>query len=86
MTRMQKTAELAKEVSRAVRQIMAELDLTQRDVASEAKVTLSVINRAYHGTATPSPDALVRIADRYNVTVDWLLGRDAPKKRTTRKS
>lgn len=50
-------------------------DTSQRGIAEECGVTLSVLNRAVHGTGTCSPDALLKIADYYEVSLDWLLGR-----------
>ena len=69
------TPDLAKVVAQRLALLRADDHRSQRELADACGVTLSVLNRAILGTGTPSPDALLKIADHYEVSLDWLMGR-----------
>lgn len=56
--------------------------LSQREAASILNVVPSTLSKWETGVATPDQTILPRIADLYGVSVDYLLGRDAPTDNT----
>ncbi len=50
-------------------------NLTQREMANKLGITQPSYIRYENGTAEPSLENLVKIADILNVSVDYLLGR-----------
>ena len=48
---------------------------TQAEMAEELNCSQQTINVWENGWHTPKISMLVKVADTYNVTVDWLLGR-----------
>lgn len=49
---------------------------SNRALGGELGVTGTAINHLRNGRNIASADLLCKIADRFGVTVDWLLGRD----------
>ena len=49
--------------------------ITQRQLADYLKIAQPSYIRYENGTAEPSMDTLVKIADYFDVSVDYLLGR-----------
>ncbi len=62
-------------LGRRLRKVRESLNLTQKEAASRLSISNVVLNRYEHGERQPTPDALKDIADKYNVSVDYLLGR-----------
>ena len=81
---MQKTEHLSEVISDKLRQLREGDDRTQRELAADCDIPLAVLNRALTGVSTPSPDALVKLAVFYEVSVDWLLGLTDKKPRRKR--
>ena len=52
--------------------------MSQKEAASILNVVPSTLSKWETGVATPDQTILPRIADLYGVSVDYLLGRDAP--------
>lgn len=52
--------------------------MSQKEAASILNVVPSTLSKWETGVATPDQTILPKIADLYNVSVDYLLGRDAP--------
>ena len=50
-------------------------NLTQKAVATELGITQPSYIRYENGTAEPTQETLVKIADLFDVSVDFLLGR-----------
>lgn len=48
---------------------------SQRDVANTLNITQPSYVRYENGTAEPTTENLVKLADMFNVSVDYLLGR-----------
>lgn len=52
---------------------------TQQQLADKFQVTKSVISYYENSSKAPSPDILILYADEFNVSVDYLFGREKPK-------
>lgn len=53
--------------------------LNQADVANIIGVSVQAYQKYEYGTAEPAFDAISKLADFYNVSVDYLLGRETNK-------
>lgn len=49
--------------------------MSQADVAGKLYISNKVISSAEKGRTRPSLNTLIRIADLFSVSLDWLLGR-----------
>ena len=58
-----------------VRRLRLDLDETPSEVAKGAGISLSAILAYEDGTQLPKMDSLVKIAEYFNVSVDYLTGR-----------
>ena len=58
-----------------IKEIRVRKNLTQLQVANALGVSSVVYSRYETGNRQPSVDALIRLADLFGVTVDYLLGR-----------
>lgn len=58
-----------------IRQLRRELDLSQEELSKKIKVTTSAVGQYETGNKKPSYDTLCRLADVFDVTTDYLLGR-----------
>lgn len=65
-------------INETLKQLRNKRGLNQSDMADELGVSLSSYQKYERdkGCVTPSLDVLIRIADYYNVSVDYLLGRN----------
>ena len=54
--------------------------MTQTDLARRLNITKSVVSYYENQERVPSPDVLVRLADIFNVSTDYLLGRNNENK------
>ena len=56
------------------------IHMTQLKLGKELQIPQSSLNRYEHNESSPSYELLVRIADYFDVSLDYLLGRtDAPQ-------
>ena len=56
------------------------IHMTQLKLGKELQIPQSSLNRYEHNDSSPSYELLVRIADYFDVSLDYLLGRtDAPQ-------
>lgn len=56
------------------------INMTQLKLGKELQIPQSSLNRYEHNESSPSYELLVRIADYFDVSLDYLLGRtDAPQ-------
>ena len=62
-----------------LRRLRLEAGLTQAELAEKLSVTKSVVSYYELQTRTPSPDVLIRLAQIFHVTTDYLLGFDHKK-------
>ncbi len=51
----------------------------QKEVAKDIKISVQVYCNYENGQRSPSPEMLSKLADYFNVSVDYLLGRDTPE-------
>lgn len=66
--------------------IRTELRYTQTQLSEQIDVKKQSINDWEHGRAVPTFDVLVRVANFFNVSLDWLAGlSDDPKIHKRRK-
>ena len=63
------------------KQLRSETDLTQKEIASELGVSLSLVAMWETGQRLPSPDLYEQIADYFNVDIDYLYGRTNIRKK-----
>ena len=59
----------------ALRALMEERGKTQENIANAARKTRQTISQYVNGISEPGYDVLVKIADYFDVSVDYLLGR-----------
>lgn len=66
----------------ALRTLMEERGETQENIAKAAGKTRQTISQYVNGISEPGYDVLVQIADHFDVSTDYLLGRTADPKRS----
>ncbi len=57
-----------------LKKLRADAGMTQTELAKRLSVTKSVVSYYESQERTPSPDVLVRLAEIFHVTTDYLLG------------
>jgi len=67
--------------SRHLRELMEENKDTQSDLAAAIDVQRQSISYYLSGDRNPSADVIKRIAEKYNVSADWLLGLSKDRRR-----
>lgn len=72
--------------SQRLKELRVNKNLGQKEVGVIVGVSDSSIRKYETGERTPNPDALVKLADFFNVTVDYLIGvsdsKNAPELKT----
>lgn len=67
-------------IAEALKRFRGDFKLTQRDVANAAGMMTEAYQKYEYGKNVPLVTVLIKLADAYNVSVDYLLGRtDNPK-------
>ena len=66
-------------VSSNIVRLRENLGLNQRELAEALYMNRSVLNRIENGTRPVRDDELKIFADYFNVSADYLLGRETPK-------
>ena len=66
-------------LSERLHSLRKERGLTQTEAANAVEISLKSYCRYESGEREPTASVLVRIADFYNVTTDYLLGRSDEK-------
>ncbi len=61
-------------------QLREEANLTQKQFAEAVKIPNSTINRYETGIRVPDFDTLITLADFFDVSTDYLLGRTEKRK------
>lgn len=59
--------------------LRAEFGMTQAELASRLSVSKSVVSYYELGERAPSPDTLIKLADVFHVSADYLLGIEKNK-------
>lgn len=63
-------------IAEGLKRFRAEANLRQKDVAETIGVYPQAYQRYESGKVLPMITALIKIADAYNVSLDYLVGRD----------
>lgn len=62
-----------------LRELRTSFGMTQAELASRLRVTKSVVSYYELHERTPSPDVLIKLADIFHVSTDYLLGVEQRK-------
>ena len=62
-----------------LRELRTSFGMTQAELASRLRVTKSVVSYYELHERTPSPDVLIKLADIFHVSTDYLLGIEQKK-------
>lgn len=62
-------------LSENLKKLRIEKDVTQKELADYLGVTARTIGYYENGDRFPPPETINRIADYFNVSLDWLFGR-----------
>lgn len=63
-----------------LQQLKQEHNLKQKDIAGAVKIPLRTYQRYEYGERQPTAEVLIALADFYDVSIDYLVGRtDNPK-------
>lgn len=65
-----------------IKELRKKKRMTQRDLAKAMKVSQQTVGAWETGRAIPGADTLSELADYFNVTTDYLLGKPEMKKET----
>ncbi len=65
---------------RRVRELREDHDLKQRELAEYLDIKQTTYSKYELGKIDIPIDALIKLADYYQVTLDYLVGREVPKK------
>ena len=63
-----------------IKKIRTECNMTQAEFADSLSVTQAAISAYEKGDRSPSYDLLICISEKYNYSIDWLLGFSSHKK------
>lgn len=67
-------------LSERLKELRKERNLRQEDIAAALRLGISTYCRYEQGKREPTASVLINIADYYNVSVDYLLGRRERRK------
>ncbi len=59
-----------------LKELREKANLTQEELGHALHVSISTIYNYEHNTRSPSPEMLITIANKFHVSVDYLLGRE----------
>lgn len=68
--------------SERIKELRNELGYSAKEFSKHLNVGLQLYYKYEHGSAVPSFNVLMRIADKCNVSLDWLCGRNVSCKHT----
>ena len=66
-------------IAERIKQKRTELKMTQRDLAKAAQTTPATISAYEKAQKKPSIDNMMKIAEVFNVSIDWLCGKESAK-------
>lgn len=75
MTQEEQKRKRAAPFATNLRDLMKEKKVTATALARDIEISRQAVNQYMEGTGQPNTDKLTKIADYFNVSVDWLLGR-----------
>jgi len=62
-------------INERVKNLRVSNNLTQKQLAEVLKIQPNSVQRIEYGTARPSLDTLIALADYFNISLDYLIGR-----------
>lgn len=62
-----------------IRSLREDRDLRQTDVALATGIDQKTLSNYETGKTNPDSDILIRLADFFGVSIDYLVGRDTPR-------
>ena len=62
--------------SHRLKQIMKDLTVTNEDLSTETGISVNSLIAYKSGKVSPSLDKVIAIADYFEVSIDWLCGRN----------
>ena len=62
-------------LGKRLREIRMAHALTQQQTADHLMISLNAYQKYEQGTRAPSPETLVNLADFFDTSTDWILGR-----------
>lgn len=63
-------------IFKRVRELREDRDLKQREIAEYLNVSQNTYSQYENGVISLTAETLIKLADYYGVTVDYILGRD----------
>lgn len=75
--------ERKKQIGQRINSLLAIRDIKQKELAKHLGVTDNTISYFCNGTRTPNTEQIIKIADFFNVSTDYLLGRTEIKSTDT---
>lgn len=70
------------EIGSRIKLLRLERKVTQKDIAEHIGVSSVSVQRFEYGSVRPSLDTLISLADFFDVSLDYLVGRsDVPERR-----
>lgn len=63
-----------------IKETREEIGLTQTQVAATLEISQSAYAKYERGTVEPNIEAIGKLADLYDVSIDWLFGRGTKKR------
>jgi transcriptional regulator with XRE-family HTH domain len=67
-------AQLAQHIGHRIAQLISESGKTQSETSYDLRVPPAMLSRWSSGASIPSVENLIRIAEHFGVSADWLLG------------
>lgn len=64
-----------------LKQLVAETGISQQKLADDLGLSIQSVNYYIHEKREPSIATLIKLADYFGVSVDYLIGRDVPAER-----
>lgn len=63
-------------IAERIKQKRTELKMTQGDLAKAVRAAIGAISMYENAQVRPSISTMIRIAEVFNVSIDWLCGRE----------
>lgn len=61
-----------------IRELIDDLGMSQIDFCNRTGIKASALSNYLNGNRVPRQDAIMRIADTFNISAAWLMGYDVP--------
>ena len=71
---------IEKQFQNIFKELRTDKKMSQENMAKELNVSQSLINNWETGRSTPAPEMLIYIADYFDVSIDYLVGRTSDRR------